>query len=339
MSNSNYPLDEKALEEQYADLLLKVALKEYLKEQALLMQQQEAEADPAPQPTQESSNVIAAAFRQVGWQETKETLLHGLKKGVTRVAVVFLAAALTATTAFALSPTEKKESILEKVINTIRSYTDMLTEPSNMVEVPRYRYEEYSFIEVPNEQVQEVIDTWAIFRNSVGFTKKSSISLSTVMKAMYYYCEAKGLEYPYTDDTHTWVDAKAVQQFAEYLFGVSKEQLDRKVKLEPRCYDAERDAYRDIHYEDGYPDYTTIARSGLLSYTENEDGTFTIELVMEPDSDWSEYCYSPEVITADYSSGHLVLVSGTVKDMLSDVELSLTQQRLEYERRNPTGRR
>lgn len=34
MSNNNYPLDEKALEEQYADLLLKIALKEYLKEQA-----------------------------------------------------------------------------------------------------------------------------------------------------------------------------------------------------------------------------------------------------------------------------------------------------------------
>ena len=91
-------------------------------------------------------------------------------------------------------------------------------------------------------------------------------------------------------------------------------------------------------YEDGYH-YITIARSGLVSYTENEDGTFTIELVMEPDSDWNEYCYSPVIITADYSSGHLVLVSGTVKDMLSEVELSLTQQRLEYERRNPTGRR
>lgn len=339
MSNNHYPLDEKALEEQYADLLLKIALKEYLKEQALLMKQQEAEAAPAPQPAQENGNVVAAAFRQVGWQEAKETLLHGLKKGVTRVAVVFLAAALTVTTAFALSPVEKKESILEKVINTIRSYADMLTEPSNMVEVPRYRYEEYSFIEVPNEQVQEVIDTWAIFRNSVGFTKKSGISLSMVMKAMCYYCEAKGLEYPYTDDTHTWVDAKAVQQFAEYLFGATKEHLDWEVYLEPRYYDAERDAYRDIYYEDGYPDYTPIARSGLLSYTENEDGTLTIELVMEPDSDWSEYCYSPEIITADFSSGHLVLLSGTVKDMLSEVELSLTQQRLEYERRNPTGRR
>lgn len=80
MSNNNYPLDEKALEEQYADLLLKIALKEYLKEQALQMKQQEAEAAPAPQPAQKSSNVVAVAFRQVGWQETKETLLHGLKK-------------------------------------------------------------------------------------------------------------------------------------------------------------------------------------------------------------------------------------------------------------------
>ena len=50
MSNNNYPLDEKALEEQYADLLLKIALKEYLKEQALQMKQQEAEAAPAPLP-------------------------------------------------------------------------------------------------------------------------------------------------------------------------------------------------------------------------------------------------------------------------------------------------
>ena len=337
--NYAYTLDEKALEEQYADLLLKIALKEYLKEQALQMKQQEAEAAPAPQPAQKSSNVVAVAFRQVGWQETKETLLHGLKKGVTRVAVVFLAAALTATTVFALSPVERKESILEKVINTIRNYADMLTNTSTMVEVPRYRYEEYSFIEVPNEQVQEVIDTWVIFRNSVNFTEKSGISLSAVMKAMYYYCEAKGLEYPYTDDTHTWVDAKAVQQFAEYLFSATKEHLDWEVYLEPRYYDAERDAYRDIHYEDGYPNYITIARSGLVSYTENEDGTFTIELVMEPDSDWNEYCYSPVIITADYSSGHLVLVSGTVKDMLSEAELSLTQQRLEYERINPTGRR
>ena len=338
MSNNNYPLDEKALEEQYADLLLKIALKEYLKEQALQMKQQEAEAAPAPQPTQESSNVVAVAFRQVGWQETKETLLHGLKKGVTRVAVVFLAAALTTTTAFAASDTVK-ESVLKKLQSFIYYHTSQFVDTIGQTTQPRYRYEEYSFIEVPNEQVQEVIDTWEIFRNSVNFTEKSGISLSTVMRAMYYYCEAKELEYPYTDDTHTWVDAKAVQQFAEYLFGATKEHLDWEVYLEPRYYDAERDAYRDIHYEDGYPNYITIARSGLVSYTENEDGTFTIELVMEPDSDWYEYCYSPVIITADYSSGHLVLVSGTVKEMLSEAELSLTQQRLEYERINPTGRR
>lgn len=333
MSNNNYPLDEKALEEQYADLLLKIALKEYLKEQALQMKQQEAEAAPAPQPAQESSNVVAVAFRQVGWQETKETLLHGLKKGVTRVAVVLLAAAITFTTAFAASDTVK-ESVLKKLQSFIYYHTSQFVDTIGQTTQPRYRYEEYSFIEVPNEQVQEVIDTWVIFRNSVNFTKKSGISLSAVMKAMYYYCEAKGLEYPYTDDTHTWVDAKAVQQFAEYLFGATKEHLDWEVYLEPRNYDAERDAYRDIH-----PNYITIARSGLVSYTENEDGTFTIELVMEPDSDWNEYCYSPVIITADYSSGHLVLVSGTVKEMLSEAELSLTQQRLEYERINPTGRR
>ena len=53
MSNNNYPLDEKALEEQYADLLLKIALKEYLKEQALQMKQQEADAAPAPQNIQD----------------------------------------------------------------------------------------------------------------------------------------------------------------------------------------------------------------------------------------------------------------------------------------------
>lgn len=338
MSNNNYPLDEKALEEQYADLLLKIALKEYLKEQALQMKQQEAEAAPAPQPAQKSSNVVAVAFRQVGWQEAKETVLSGLKKGVTRVAVVLLAAAITFTTAFAASDTVK-ESVLKKLQSFIYYHTSQFVDTIGQTTQPRYRYEEYSFIEVPNEQVQEVIDTWVIFRNSVNFTKKSSISLSAVMKAMYYYCEAKGLEYPYTDDTHTWVDAKAVQQFAGYLFGATKEHLDWEVYLEPRYYDAERDAYRDIHYEDGYPNYITIARSGLVSYTENEDGTFTIELVMEPDSDWNEYCYSPVIITADYSSGHLVLVSGTVKDMLSEVELSLTQQRLEYERINPTGRR
>ena len=70
MSNNNYPLDEKALEEQYADLLLKIALKEYLKEQALQMKQQEAEAAPAPQPTQESSNVVGVspAWRGGFWR-------------------------------------------------------------------------------------------------------------------------------------------------------------------------------------------------------------------------------------------------------------------------------
>lgn len=138
--------------------------------------------------------------------------------------------------------------------------------------------------------------------------------------------------------SHTWVDASGAA-VCRYLFAATKEHLSGKCIWRPHTTTPERDAYRNIHYEVDYPNYITIARSGLVSYTENEDGTFTIELVMEPDSDWNEYCYSPVIITADYSSGHLVLVSGTVKDMLSEAELSLTQQRLEYERRNPTGRR
>ena len=132
MSNNNYPLDEKALEEQYADLLLKIALKEYLKEQALQMKQQEAEAAPAPQPTQESSNVVAVAFRQVGWQETKETLLHGLKKGVTRVAVVFLAAAgviVPLVNADNNQHSKNENMRLGNYFNGIKSLTYILTQP------------------------------------------------------------------------------------------------------------------------------------------------------------------------------------------------------------------
>lgn len=320
MSNNNYPLDEKALEEQYADLLLKIALKEYLKEQALQMKQQEAEAAPAPQPAQESSNVVAVAFRQVGWQETKETLLHGLKKGVTRVAVVFLAAALTATTAFALSPVERKESILEKVINTIRNYANMLTNTSTMVEVPRYRYEEYSFIEVPNEQVQEVVDTWVIFRNVLNFSGNTSLTINQLLWSMFLYCEAKGLEYPYIDESGTWVDGDAVREFAENLFGITGEQMAGRAQKNPQCYDAGRNAYRDSRH----PSYPAIARAGITGYTENEDGSFTIDLVMDPEGEPNGYCYCPMRITADYSSGHLVLRSGLIFDPAEDAARTVT---------------
>ena len=86
---SKYPLDREALAEEYGDLLIKIALKAYMKEQAQLLEQEEAEAAPVPAP---KGNVVAAAFRQVNLEDAKETILSGLKKGVTRVAVVLLAA-------------------------------------------------------------------------------------------------------------------------------------------------------------------------------------------------------------------------------------------------------
>ena len=78
---SKYPLDKEALVEEYGDLLIKLALKSYMKEQAQQLEQEDSENIPAPQP---KGNVVAAAFRQVHWEDAKDTVLYGLKKGVTR---------------------------------------------------------------------------------------------------------------------------------------------------------------------------------------------------------------------------------------------------------------
>lgn len=75
---SKYPLDQEALVEEYGDLLIKIALKAYMKEQAQLLEQEEAEAAPIPAP---KGNVVAAAFRQINLEDAKETVLSGLKKG------------------------------------------------------------------------------------------------------------------------------------------------------------------------------------------------------------------------------------------------------------------
>ena len=63
---SKYPLDQEALVEEYGDLLIKIALKAYMKEQAQLLEQEEAEAAPVPAP---KGNVVAAAFRQVNQRD------------------------------------------------------------------------------------------------------------------------------------------------------------------------------------------------------------------------------------------------------------------------------
>lgn len=74
---SKYPLDQEALVEEYGDLLIKIALKAYMKEQAQLLEQEEAEAAPVPAP---KGNVVAAAFRQVNLEDAKETILANATK-------------------------------------------------------------------------------------------------------------------------------------------------------------------------------------------------------------------------------------------------------------------
>ena len=315
---SNYPLDKKMLEEEYGDLLIKAALREYAIEQSERLEREAAGEEPLPPA---DDRVIRGAFRRAAWQDGCEVLLAGAKKAVTRVAVVFLAAALTITTAFALSPAEKKQTVLQKVLETIRYYTDKLTTAgSTLVEYPRYRFEDFEYIEVPNEQVQEVVDTWVIFRNALNFSGNTGLTINQLLWSMFLYCEAKGLEYPYIDESGTWVDGDAVREFAENLFGITGEQMAGRAQKNPQCYDAGRNAYRDSRH----PSYPAIARAGITGYTENEDGSFTIDLVMDPEGEPNGYCYCPMRITADYSSGHLVLRSGLIFDPAEDAARTAT---------------
>jgi len=230
---SKYPLDQEALVEEYGDLLIKIALKAYMKEQAQLLEQEEAEAAPVPAP---KGNVVAAAFRQVNLEDAKETVLSGLKKGVTRVAVVLLAAAITFTTAFAASGTVRT-GVFQYVINVIRKYSDLLANTSVMVEQPRYRYDELNVLEIPNEQVQEAFDVWVSFRDSISFWDSSSVYISDLVEALRYYCIEHDLDIPYADTTRKWIKADALEQFAEWYFGVDADYLRRVSEVEAGSYD------------------------------------------------------------------------------------------------------
>lgn len=84
---SKYPLDDNVLQEEYEALLIKLALKEYAAEQSEALMRENMEV-PQTQPKQKD-RVIAAAFRQAAWEDTRSRVAHGMGKAVTRVAVVF----------------------------------------------------------------------------------------------------------------------------------------------------------------------------------------------------------------------------------------------------------
>ena len=309
---SKYPLDKEALVNEYGDLLIKLALKSYMKEQAQQLEQEDAEDIPAPQP---KGNVVAAAFRQVHWEDAKDTVLYGLKKGVTRVAVLFLAVALTFTTAFAASNTVRT-SVFQHILNVIRNHTDLLTNTSEMVEQTRDRYDELNALEIPNEQVQEAFDTWVSFRDSACFRKTSSLTVTDLIRMLHYHCIYTGAKIPYSDATNTWVRADALEEFAKWYFEVTPEMLQEKASKVSGCYDVGR-GYCDV-YNDGI-ELTPIVDAVLTGYSENEDGTFTMEVVLQViapgTNEPSEYGNDPMVVNVDTSSGHPVFLTGMIKSI------------------------
>lgn len=127
---NKYPLGDNVLQEEYEELLIKLALKEYATEQSEKLMR-ESNEEPQTQ-SKQKDHIIAAAFRQAAWEDTRSRVAHGMGKAVTRVAVVFLAAALSFTTAFAISP-EVRETIYRLIMNTTDRYTEVsiLPQPSN----------------------------------------------------------------------------------------------------------------------------------------------------------------------------------------------------------------
>lgn len=245
-------------------------------------------------------------------------MLYGAKKAVSCVAVVFLTIAVAATTTFALSPAEKKQSILERVLYTIRYYTDKWTSHGGTrVEYPHFYYEDFEYIEVPNEEVREALEIWATFRNVTNFNDGANISISHLLQMMFYYCDAYGLEYPYVDASTKWVQREALLEFGAYFFGITQEDLDQQVKMRPLYYDAQRDAYCDLNYDYSYQfaEINATEKMGLIRYAENEDGTLTLEVVTKSMDSWEGYCNYPTLLTVDFNAGHPVFRSAVVADL------------------------
>ena len=163
---SKYPLDNNVLQEEYEALLIKLALKEYAAEQSEKLMR-ESNEQLSTQPKQKD-HVIAAAFRQATWEDMRSRITHGIGKAVSRVAVVFLAAALSFTTAFAVSP-EVRETIYRLIMNTTDRYTEvsLASDPSNQFIDPELYTLEHCYAPTWLPDGYEVkscsSDVWGVF--------------------------------------------------------------------------------------------------------------------------------------------------------------------------------
>ena len=181
---SKYPLDNNVLQEEYEALLIKLALKEYAAEQSEKLMR-ESNEQLSTQPKQKD-HVIAAAFRQATWEDMRSRITHGIGKAVSRVAVVFLAAALSFTTAFAVSP-EVRETIYRLIMNTTDRYTEvsLASDPSNQFIDPELYTFEHCYA-----------PTWLPDGYKISATESSKQYISVIYQSDSYRLSVD--QYPHT---------------------------------------------------------------------------------------------------------------------------------------------
>ncbi len=65
--------------------------------------------------------------------------------------------------------------------------------------------------------------------------------------------------------------------------------------MRPLYYDAQRDAYCDLNYDYSYQfaEINATEKMGLIRYTENEDGTCTLEVVTKSMNSWRATATTP----------------------------------------------
>ena len=125
-----------------------------------------------------------------------------------------------------------------------------------------------------------------------------------------------GVETPYSDATRKWIRADALEQFAEWYFGVTPEMLQEKANNTPGSYDAGH-GYCDVNAIG--IELTPIVDASLVGYSENEDGTFTMVVVLQVihpgTNEPSEFGNDPLEVVVDMRSGHPVFLSAKIKEL------------------------
>lgn len=124
-----YPLDHELLNEEYETVMLKMALSLYLqKEGDAIRAEMEEKAYPPEQP--DIRKFINESFCKMERKDAQKKLCAAAGKAVTCVAVFFLIAALSFTTAFAVSPSVR-QAVYRLLFTETERYTEIHLDPQN----------------------------------------------------------------------------------------------------------------------------------------------------------------------------------------------------------------